>query len=48
VPSGDAARFAYASEEGTIWFVARPKGNIVPTKKSIVTIQQVLAGQRGG
>jgi Flp pilus assembly protein CpaB len=48
VPSGDAARFAFASEEGTIWFVARPKANVVPTKKSIATIRQVIAGQRGG
>jgi Flp pilus assembly protein CpaB len=48
VPSGDAARFAFAGEEGTIWFVARPKANVVPTKKSIATIRQVIAGQRGG
>lgn len=48
VPSGDVARFAYASDEGTIWFVARPKANVVPTKKAVVTIQQVIAGQRGG
>jgi Flp pilus assembly protein CpaB len=48
VPSGDAGRFAYASDEGTIWFVARPKANVVPTKKAVVTIQQVLTGQRGG
>jgi hypothetical protein len=48
VPSSDAGRFAYASDEGTIWFVARPKANVVPTKKALVTIQQVLAGQKGG
>lgn len=48
VPSADAARFAFGGEYGTIWIVARPKGAIMPTKKAVVTIQQLIAGQKGG
>lgn len=48
VPSDDVGRFALASERGKIWIVARPAANFVPTKKAIVTIQQILTGQRGG
>jgi Flp pilus assembly protein CpaB len=48
VSSSDAGRFAYAAENGQIWIVARPAANAVPTRPSVVTAQQLLAGQRGG
>jgi Flp pilus assembly protein CpaB len=48
VPSADAARFAYAAEYGQIWIVARPTAGAAKTRTANVTIQELVAGQRGG
>lgn len=48
VPSADAARFAYAAEYGQIWIVARPTAGAGKTRTANVTIQELVAGQRGG
>ena len=46
VPSDQAARFAFLSDNATLWFVLRPQKNAKPAKPTSITAANALA--RGG
>jgi Flp pilus assembly protein CpaB len=44
VKTKDAAKFAFASDNGKIWLVLRPQSGAKPTKPSIATVRNILLG----
>ena len=44
VKTKDAAKFAFASDNGKIWLVLRPQSGAKPTPPSIATVRNVLLG----
>lgn len=46
VDSGQAAKLAFASDNGKLWFVLRPRTGAKPVKPSLVTAETVLFGTR--
>jgi Flp pilus assembly protein CpaB len=45
VPTKDAARFAFAAQNGTIWFVLRPQTQAKPAGTTPVNSSNVFSGQ---
>jgi Flp pilus assembly protein CpaB len=45
VSTQNAATFAYAADNGTLYLVLRPQVGAKPTPPSLVTIKQLLAGK---
>jgi Flp pilus assembly protein CpaB len=45
VSAATAAKFAFASDNGTLWLVLRPQVGAKPTPPSLVTAKDVLAGK---
>lgn len=44
VKTKDAAKFAFAADNGKIWAILRPQSGSKPTKPSIATVRNVLLG----
>jgi len=44
IKTKDAAKFAFAADNGKIWAILRPQSGSKPTAPSIATVRNILLG----